>query len=460
MQDDHEPPGEYHRILEQFRTQRNWSSIHEPEPEQNVPSINLDVDDYMLENAMLEAASRRQFPGALDLVSPFRIPNIFDYQDPPTETRPARSDPNISDVISEFLSFHPLTDREDVERYFATEPTVQNRYFEQELRDICNENHDIVVRHDRLVQEYQLLTSHGYQNSSIVYRYCMIQVLAELREAATSQSEVFERCVKIRGILLCIQVLRGETNRVEANRQWNLCWDYHRTLHHYLAQVNHLHQGAERLDYFNPPGERELLTTLADVDTHMADHTFADPIAYVLTRQDFLEEVEERSSNFEEWDFQERLDNLRVREEEIGERYQSLFAEQQSLTQHGYHNTSVMYRHRYIWVCGEIWEPLHNKNEEWDKFTELQDLELRELLLRGEITIEQIQQIRDETRYRENTLSVKEMQAWIAYVEAKRLVGFNAVAQHEAAHANTNFLTSIITFLTRLHKMISGALGL
>lgn len=57
MQDTHQPPEEYHHILNQFRT-RNWSSIHKPQPEQNGPLIDSSERD-MLEDAMLDAESRR-----------------------------------------------------------------------------------------------------------------------------------------------------------------------------------------------------------------------------------------------------------------------------------------------------------------------------------------------------------------------------------------------------------------
>lgn len=128
--------------------------------------------------------------------------------------------------------------------------------------------------------------------------------------------------------------------------------------------------------------------------------------------------------------------------------------------QHEYHNTSVLYRHRYIWICEEIWEAVHNSQEAWNKFVELQDLEMREGLLTGEITVEQIERIRNETQYRGDTLEIRWMQAWIAYIEAKRLVGFNAVARREVTHANTKFFTSIMAFLARLHRIIMRALRL
>lgn len=463
MQDPHEPPEEYHRILNQFRAWRDWSSNHQPEPEQNNGSTNSGDSDSMLDNVMLEAESRRHFPDPLDLVSPFRAPNIFDYQDDPSEVTSARPDPNNYFIISGYLNFDASIGREDVQRYLAFESSIQNRDFEQELEDILIENHTVVARHDSLVQEHQSLTSHGYQNTSVVYRFCLIQVLAQMREAVATASEVHERFMKIRGIQLCRQVLRGEISRVEANQRYDLHSAYSRTLHNFWVEVDGYHRGAERLDYFWPLSghqQYELLTTLPNTFTHMADQTVIMPIGYILTRQDFLEEVRERSPNANTWDFQERLRDLEVDEREVMERYQRLLAEQQSITQHGYHNTSVLYRHRYIWVCEEIWEAVHNSREAWNNFTELQDLELREGLLTGEITIEQIERIRDETQYREDTLEIRWMQAWVAFIEAKRLVGFNAAAQHEATHANMDFFTSIIACLTRLHEIITGALGL
>lgn len=284
-----------------------------------------------------------------------------------------------------------------------------------------------------------------------------------MREAVTTASDVHERFMKIRGIQLCRQVLRGEISRVEANRQYNLNSAYSRTLHDYWVEVDRFHRSAERLDYFSPSlgyKNMEILTALPAADAHMADQTVIMPIGYKLTREDFLEEAVERSHDFHEWDFQERLRDLRANEREAIARYQRLLAEQQSIVQNGYHNTSLLYRHRYIWVCEEIWEAVHDSQEAWNKFTELQDLELREGLLAGEITLEQIERIRNETQYRGDTLEIRWMQAGIAYIEAKRLVGFNAVAQHGETRANTNFFTSIMAFLTRLHRVITGALGL
>lgn len=67
-----------------------------------------------------------------------------------------------------------------------------------------------------------------------------------------------------------------------------------------------------------------------------------------------------------------------------------------------------------------------------------------------QITVEQIQKIRDETHHQGETLSRKWMQAGIASLDAQRLVGFNAVAQHEAPCASMNIFTSIASFLVRL----------
>lgn len=463
MQDTLEPPEEYYRILNQFHAWRDWSPIHEPQLEQNGPSTNSHDSDSMPENAMLEAETRRHSPDPQDLISPFRAPNIFDYQDTTSITTSARPDPNDYFIISGYLNFDSSIGREDVERYLAFEPSIQNRDFEQELEDILIENHTIVARHQGLAGQLQLLTSFGHQNTSVVYRVCLIQVLAEMREAVMTASEVHERFMKIRGIQLCRQVLRGEISRVEAHRQYDLHSAYSQTLHDYWVEVDLTHRSAERLDYFSPLSgsqEHEVLTALPDTDAHMADRTVIMPIGYTLTREDFLEEVVERSPDAHTWDFQERLRHLRADEREAIARYQRLLAEQQSIVQHGYHNTSVLYRYRYIWICEEIWEAVDNSQEAWNKFVELQDLELREGLLTGEITLEQIERIRNETQYRGDTLEIRWMQAWIAYIEAKRLVGFNAVTRDEVTHANTNFFTSIMAFLTRLHRIIMGALGL
>ncbi|KAG9651697.1 hypothetical protein KCU95_g3372, partial [Aureobasidium melanogenum] len=462
MQNVHGPPEEYHRILNQFRAWRNWSPIHEPQPEQNDPSINSSDSD-MVDNAMLEAESRAHFPGTLDLVSPFREPNIFDYLDVPSRTTSPTPHMNNYHIISGYLSLDPSIGREEIERYLASEPTVQSRDFERETHGILNEISHSAARHQSLVEAHQSLTDVGHQDTSVVYRYQLIQVLAQVKEAVTDISEVFERYMKIRGIQLCRQVLRGDISRVEANRQYDLYSAYSGALDEYWLHVHNYHRDAELLDYLFPrhgPEDPERLTTLLTISTHLADQTVVTPIGYTLTEEDFLEDVDEHSPDAQEWDFQEQLRDLRTQEREASLRYQALLAEQQSLVQHGYHNTSVLYRHRYIWVCNEIWNAVLNTEEAWRKFTKLQDIELRQKLLAGEITIEQLQRIRDETHYQGETLSLKWMQAGIASIEAQRLVGFNAVAQDEATHASTNFFTSILAFLTRLHRIISGAMGL
>lgn len=220
------------------------------------------------------------------------------------------------------------------------------------------------------------------------------------------------------------------------------------------------HQAAQRLDNFRPQFTPHVaLTTLANIDTRFAEQTLAMPEAYTLTREAFLEQVEENSSSYVfERDFEEQLRDLQAVEEGIRSRYQARLAEQQDITQHGYHNTSVLYRHRYIWICGEIWEAVSNTQDAWDDFTELRDLELRERLLAGEMNIEQVQRVRDETEYHSDTLSIRYERAWRAYIEAKRLVGFNAVAQGTAA--NPGFLTTIMALLVRLHRIVFQALGL
>lgn len=297
MQDTVEHPEEYYRILNQFHARRDWSPIHEAQLEQNGSSTNSDDSDSMLENTMLEAETRRHFPDPQDLISPFRAPNIFDYQDTPSITTSARPDPNNYFIIGGYFNFDSSIGREDVERYLAFEPSIQNRDFEQELEDILIENHNIVARHQSLVGQFQLLTSFGHQNTSVIYRVCLIQVLAEIREAVTTASEVHERFMKIRGIQLCRQVLRGEISRVEAHRQYDLHSAYSQTLHGYWVEVDLTHRSAERLDYFSPLSrsqEHELLTALPDTDAHMADRTVIMPIGYTLTREDFLEEVVER----------------------------------------------------------------------------------------------------------------------------------------------------------------------
>ncbi|KAG9586759.1 hypothetical protein KCU77_g9373, partial [Aureobasidium melanogenum] len=432
MQNVHEPPEEYRRILNQFRAWRNWSPIYEPQPEQNDPSIDPSGSD-MLENAMLETESRRHFPGTIDLVSPFREPNIFDYLDFPSRTTSPTPHMNNYHIISGYLSFDPTIGREEIERYLACEPTIQNRDFERETQDIHNEIQEIVARHQILVEEHQSLINLGHQDTNVGYRYQLIQVLAQVKEAVTDVSEVFERYMKIGGIQLCRQVLVGDISRLEANQQYGLYSAY---------------------------SEHERLTTLRTINTHLADQTVFTPMGYTLTEEDFLEDVEEHSPDAHEWDFQERLRDLQTEEREASVKYQALLEEQQSLVQHGYHNTSVLYRHRYIWICEEVWDAVHNTDEAWRRFTKLQDLELREKLRARGITIEQIERIRYETQHQRDTLTLRWMQAGIACIEAKRLVGFNAVAQHEAIRTNTNLFTSIVAFLTRLHRIISGALGL
>lgn len=114
MQDSPEPPEEYYRILNQFRAWRDWPPLHEPQPEQSGPSTNSDDSNSMLENTMLGAESRRHFPDPLDLASPFRAPNIFDYQDAPSITASARPDPNNYFIISGYLNFDSSIGRGDV----------------------------------------------------------------------------------------------------------------------------------------------------------------------------------------------------------------------------------------------------------------------------------------------------------------------------------------------------------
>ncbi|KAH0165658.1 hypothetical protein KCU67_g4631, partial [Aureobasidium melanogenum] len=349
------------------------------------------------------------------------------------------------------------------ERYLAFEPTIQNRDFERETQDIHNEIRDIVARHQILVVEHQSLINLVHQDTGGGYRYQLIQVLTQVKEAVTNVSEVFERYMKIRGIQLCLQVLVGDISRLEANQQYDLYSAYSGALDECWMEVHNYHRDAERLDYlFQRHGqeEHERLTTLPTINTHLADQTVVMPIGYTLTEEDFLEDVEEHSPDAHEWDFQERLRDLHTEEREASSRYQALLEEQRSLVQHGYHNTSVLYRHRYIWVCEEIWDAVHDTDEAWRKFTKLQDLELRGKLRAREITIEQIERIRYETQHQRDALTIRWMQAGIACIEAKRLVGFNAVAQHGAPRANTNLFASIVAFLTRLHRIISGALGL
>ncbi|KAH0038767.1 hypothetical protein KCU78_g1430, partial [Aureobasidium melanogenum] len=444
MQNVHEPPEEYHRILNQFRAWRNWSPIHEPQPEQIDPLTD-------------------STGSTLDLVSPFREPNVFDYLDVPSTTTSPRPDLNNYFFISVFLGFDPTIGREDVERYLALEPTIQNRDFEQETQDIQNEIQDIVARHQILVEKNRSLIDLGDRDTSVGNRYQLIQVLAQVKEAVTDVLEVFESYKKIRGIQLCRQVLVGNISRLEANRQYELYSAYSGALDECWMEVHNYHRDAERLDYLFPRHgneEHERLTTLPTINTHLAGETVITPMGYTLTEEDFLEDVEEHSPDAHEWDFHERLRDLQTEEREASTKYQALLEEQQSLVQHGYHNTSILYRHRYIWVCEEIWEAVHDTDEAWRKFTKLQDLELREKLRAREITIEQIERIRDETQHQRDTLTIRWMQAGIACIEAKRLVGFHAVAEHEATRANTNLFTSIVAFLTRLHRIISGALGL
>ncbi|KAH0346909.1 hypothetical protein KCU83_g6967, partial [Aureobasidium melanogenum] len=462
MQNVHEPPEEYHRILNQFRAWRNWSPIYEPQPEQNDPSIDPSGSD-MLENAMLETESRRHFPGTIDLVSPFREPNIFDYLDFPSRTTSPTPHMNNYHIISGYLSFDLTIGREEIECYLAFEPTIQNRDFERETQDIHNEIQEIVARHQILVKEHQSLIDLGHQDTNVGYRYQLIQVLAQVKEAVTDVSEVFERYMKIGGIQLCRQVLVGDISRLEANQQYDLYSAYSGALDEYWMEIHNYHRDAERQDYLFPQHgheEHERLTTLRTINTHLADQTIFTPMGYTLTEEDFLEVVEEHSPDAHEWDFQERLRDLQTEEREASVKYQALLEEQQSLVQHGYHNTSVLYRHRYIWICEEVWDAVHNTDEAWRRFTKLQDLELREKLRARGITIEQIERIRYETQHQRDTLTLRWMQAGIACIEAKRLVGFNAVAQHEAIRTNTNLFTSIVAFLTRLHRIISGALGL
>lgn len=388
MQNVHEPPEEYHRILNQFRAWSNWSPIRDPEPEQNDPDNSDSDSDSMLENTMLEAESRRHFPGTLDLVSPFREPNIFDYLDLPSRTTSPTPHMNNYHIISGFLSFDPSIGREEVERYLAFEPTIQNRDFERETQGIHNEIRDIVARHQILVAEHQSLINLVHQDTGGGYRYQLIQVLAQVKEAVTDVSEVFERYMKIRGIQLCLQVLVGDISRLEANQQYDLYSAYSGALDECWMEVHNYHRDAEHLDYlFQRHGqeEHERLTTLPTINTHLADQTVVMPIGYTLTEEDFLEDVEEHSPDAHEWDFQERLRDLHTEEREASSRYQALLEEQQSLVQHGYHNTSVLYRHRYIWVCEEIWDAVHDTDEAWRKFTKLQDLELRENCARARL---------------------------------------------------------------------------
>ncbi|KAG9522737.1 hypothetical protein KCU93_g7000, partial [Aureobasidium melanogenum] len=396
MQNVHEPPEEYHRILNQFRAWSNWSPIHDPEPEQNDPDNSSSESDSMLENAMLGAEFRRNFPGTLDLVSPFREPNIFDYLDSPSRTTSPTPHMNDYHIISGFLSFDPSIGREEIERYLAFEPTIQNRDFERETQEILNEISHSTARHQSLVEAHQSLINLGHRDNSVVY------------------------------------------SRVEAIRQYDVYSAYSGALDEYWLQVHDYHRDAERLNYLTPrhgQEEHERLTTLPTINTHLADQTVVMPIGYTLTEEDFLEDVEEHSPDAHEWDFQERLRDLHTEEREASSRYQALLEEQQSLVQHGYHNTSVLYRHRYIWVCEEIWDAVHDTDEAWRKFTKLQDLELRGKLRAREITIEQIERIRYETQHQRDALTIRWMQAGIACIEAKRLVGFNAVAQHEATQS-------------------------
>ncbi|KAG9570108.1 hypothetical protein KCU71_g1543, partial [Aureobasidium melanogenum] len=316
MQNVHEPPEEYRRILNQFRAWRNWSPIYEPQPEQNDPSIDPLGSD-MLENAMLETESRRHFPGTIDLVSPFREPNIFDYLDFPSRTTSPTPHMNNYHIISGYLSFDPTIGREEIERYLAFEPTIQNRDFERETQDIHNEIQEIVARHQILVEEHQSLINLGHQDTNVGYRYQLIQVLAQVKEAVTDVSEVFERYMKIGGIQLCRQVLVGDISRLEANQQYDLYSAYSGALDEYWMEIHNYHRDAERQDYLFPQHgheEHERLTTLRTINTHLADQTVFTPMGYTLTEEDFLEDVEEHSPDAHEWDFQERLRDLQTEE--------------------------------------------------------------------------------------------------------------------------------------------------
>ncbi|KAH0365261.1 hypothetical protein KCU65_g6240, partial [Aureobasidium melanogenum] len=319
--DQPEPPEEYHHILNQFRA-RNWSPIHEPQPEPNDPVIDSSNSD-LLENAMLEAESRRKFPGTLDLVSPFREPNIFDYLDLPPEIGPPTPHIRNYHIVRGYLNFDSRVGIGNVARYLAFEPTIQNRDFELETQDINNEIQELVARHQVLVEGHQSITSREHQHTGVIQRHRLIQVLEQLHEVVMDVSDAFEIYMRKHGIQLCKQLLRYEISRVEAYRQYNLYSAYSSALDEYEMRLYGYQQDVERLDLFTQqePEAHERLTTLYNIDTHMADQTVVTPIAYILTEEDFLEEVEEDPPDADEQDFQERLRELRMEESEASSRY-------------------------------------------------------------------------------------------------------------------------------------------
>ncbi|KAH0337180.1 hypothetical protein KCU81_g8213, partial [Aureobasidium melanogenum] len=70
-------------------------------------------------------------------------------------------------------------------------------------------------------------------------------------------------------------------------------------LDEYEMNAHGYKQDVERQDYFfshHGPEGHERLTTLDNIDTRLADQSIATPIAYIVTEENFLEEVERDST--------------------------------------------------------------------------------------------------------------------------------------------------------------------